>query len=112
MDGQSECFCLEPARVNPVNAGHPCIPVGEYRVILTPSPHLGYLTPELLDVPERSDIRVHIGNYPKDSLGCILVGETNTLDAVGNSHSAFEDLMALLKTAPDGITIEIIDIRS
>ena len=110
VDGQEECFTLEPARVNPVNAGHPCVPAGEYRVILTPSPRLKYVTPELLDVPGRSDIRIHVGNYPKDTLGCILVGETNATDMIGNSHSAFESLMALLRTATDLLTLEINDI--
>lgn len=56
IDGQQFCFDLEPARFTPVHAGHPCIPCGVFKVRLTHSPHLGYVTPELLDVPDRSNI--------------------------------------------------------
>lgn len=104
LDGQLECFTLEPSRDNPVHPGHPCIPAGTYKVILTPSPHLGYLTPEVLDVPGRSEIRIHIGNWPKDSLGCTLVGMTHLPDAVGDSRSAFNGLMVLLRNS-DSIDI-------
>jgi hypothetical protein len=104
IDGQWECYGLEPSRLTPVYPGHPCIPAGEYKVVLTPSPHLGYLTPELVDVPERSDIRIHIGNFPKDLLGCLAVGETRALDKVFSSREAFNRLMILLKTSHDGLT--------
>jgi hypothetical protein len=101
VNGQFECFGLEPARINPVHPGHPCIPAGAYRVLLTPSPHLGYVTPELLDVPGRSDIRIHIANFPKDLLGCLGVGLTTTTDFVGESKAAFGKLMTLLRVATD-----------
>jgi Family of unknown function (DUF5675) len=103
VDGQWECYGLEPARVNPVNVGHPLIPAGTYPVIFTPSPHLGYVTPELVDVPGRSDIRVHVGNFPKDTLGCTLVGQTKAQDTVFESQAAFTALLTLLKTATDPI---------
>src|SRR5580700_3380387 len=80
IDGQFECFTLEPARVAPVNPGHPCISAGTYRVILTRSPHLGYVTPEVLDVPGRTDIRWHIANKPEEVLGCAALGEKHALD--------------------------------
>jgi hypothetical protein len=103
VDGQWECWGLEPARKDPVNPGHPCVPAGEYKVVFTPSPHLGYVTPELLDVPGRSDIRIHIGNFPQDTLGCLLVGEMKGQDKIFNSKPAFEKLLLLLKTATDPI---------
>jgi len=108
IDGQKECFTLEPARTNPVNSGHPCIAAGTYPAILTPSPHLGYLTPELENVPGRSDIRIHIGNFPRDTEGCTLVGSSKATDWISGSKTAFAKLMTLLKTA-DKITITYID---
>ncbi len=99
IDNQFECFTLEPARENPVNQGHPIIPAGTYKVILTPSPHLGYITPEVLDVPGRTEIRWHIGNFPKDTLGCVLVGMNRGHNFVGESKVAFKRLMVLLETA-------------
>src|SRR5262249_6042117 len=105
VDDQFECFTLE----RPRTGDHPAIPSGTYPVILTPSPHLKYVTPEIMNVPGRSDIRIHIGNTAADSLGCTLVGETHSLDFVGNSHGAFGSLITLLKTSTDPITIEYRD---
>lgn len=109
VDSQVECWTLEPARTNPYHPGHPCIPAGEYPIILSFSPHFKMVTPELVGVPGRSDIRIHPGNYPKDSLGCILVGDTRQPNFVGLSKAAFASLMTLLKTATDPITILIED---
>jgi Family of unknown function (DUF5675) len=89
-------YTLEPSRLTPVHEGHPCIPAGTYRVVLTKSPHLGYICPELLDVPGRSNIRIHKANFPADLLGCIAVGEDQQSDFVDQSGVAFERLMAVL----------------
>lgn len=93
-----ECYTLEPARTNPVNPGHPCIDAGgPFEVVINKSPHLGYDTPLVLDVPGRSEIRWHIANKPEDLLGCVGVGEYRATDWVGNSKIAFEQLMVKLK---------------
>src|SRR5271166_5946784 len=84
---------LEPSRLTPVHPGHPCIPAGRYRAVLTRSPHLGYICPELLDVPGRSDIRIHVANWPLDLLGCTAVGEVAVWDGVRESASAFQRLI-------------------
>lgn len=109
IDGQFECYTLEPARLTPVHAGHPCIPAGTYRVVLTFSPHMGYITPEVLNVPGRSAIRWHIANRPEEVLGCVAVGEGHSADFVSLSAKAFAKLMTLLKTSADGITAEYLD---
>jgi hypothetical protein len=103
LDGQQFCFALEPSRFHPVHEGHPCISAGVYKVVLTHSPHLGYFTPELLDVPGRSEIRIHIGNKPEDSEGCTLVGDTHgpQPDWVSSSKVAFERLMVECRAAKD-----------
>jgi|SRR5579864_696856 len=104
IDDEFQCYTLEPARRNPVNVGHPCIPAGTYKVVLTMSPHLKYVTPELLNVPGRTDIRWHIANYPKDVLGCVAVGQTHSTDFVGKSVNAFHDMMAKLNLPGHVIT--------
>ena len=58
--------------------------------------------PLLLDVPNFDGIRIHIGNYPKDTEGCILVGRSEKEDYVGESRIAFEALFAKMKAAYDG----------
>lgn len=105
--GEKQCFYLEPSRTTPVHVGHPCIPAGTYRVIRTMSPHMGYKTPEVLNVPGRTAIRWHIGNKPEDVLGCCVVGtelgnqQGFIADWVGNSKVAFEALMVVLNKAWD-----------
>lgn len=102
-DGVFLCYGLEPSRNTPVNIGHPCIPPGVYRVVLSMSPHLGYECPEVLNVPGRSHIRWHIGNKPEDVLGCVCVGRTHPQDDwVGLSTVCFhDDLMPLMEAARD-----------
>jgi len=51
-----------------------CIPNGQYFCHPQTTQKFGF-TWEVQDVPGRSDILFHIGNYPKDTTGCILLGE-------------------------------------
>ncbi len=97
VDGRMECYYLEPSRFTPYYPGHPCIPAGVYRVVLTMSPHLGYVCPEVLQVPGRTAIRWHIGNYPRDVLGCCVVGTALGENSVRNSKVAFDALMEKLQ---------------
>jgi hypothetical protein len=99
IDGVRQCYYLEPSRLTPFYPGHPCIPAGTYRVVLTMSPHLGYVCPEVLNVPGRTAIRWHIGNFPKDVLGCCVMGTELGQNFVGNSRAAFNALMAKLTGA-------------
>lgn len=115
VDGEQIGNSLEPARVHPVHPGHPCIPCAVYKVKLTLSPHFGYVTPELLDVPGRTNIRIHRGNKPEDSEGCTLVGAAAgpESDWISGSETTFEQLMKLCEaTAALGeeITVEYHDI--
>jgi len=114
LDGVKQCFTLEPG-ANPVHPGHPTIPTGKFRVLLTHSPHLGYVTPELQDVPDRTNIRIHAANFVEELLGCTAVGETRTLLAaqdawaVWSSLKTFYALMEKLERATDPIWIEYLD---
>ncbi len=56
------------------------IPAGIYPVERTWSPRLKKALPEILDVPDRTGIRIHMGSRPEHSKGCIL------LDMVGMSN--------------------------
>ena len=73
-----------------------CIPEGEYKVRLRlarESATRDYLHLLVEDVEGRSYILVHIGNYPKDTKGCILVGQGRQQDFVSNSTLAMDLLM-------------------
>lgn len=48
------------------------IPAGTYKVEYTWSPRFKKPLPEILNVPNRSGIRIHRGTLPEHSHGCIL----------------------------------------
>ena len=72
-----------------------CIPKGVYEVKKrhTEKSKYKYEHLHILDVPNREMILMHIGNYPKNSKGCILLGNTRALNFVGDSRKAFYKLM-------------------
>ncbi|RNC65802.1 DUF5675 family protein [Proteiniphilum sp. X52] len=65
--------------------GETAIPAGTYEVRVTWSPKFKRNLPLLMGVPHFTGIRIHRGNYPKDTLGCILVGENKVKGGVINS---------------------------
>lgn len=101
VDGNWLCWtCEDPVRPPGVKvAGRTAIPAGRYRVVLSLSPRLGIVTPEVLNVPAFTGIRIHIGNDAGDTEGCILVGLDRLAKSVGRSRKAFAEVMARLQAA-------------
>lgn len=98
--GSFQCFTLElPWLEN--QRGISCIPRGTYRAFKRNSPKNGAVF-ELRNVPQRSNIQCHAGNYTRQIEGCILVGSSITfLDSdkipdVANSKQTLDKLLALL----------------
>lgn len=114
------CFSLEP----PVEGKHCCIPAGNYSLGLKKvgtsrfdsgysrkfaGMHEGMI--EILDVPNRSEILIHIGNYPNDTEGCCLMGLSSRIAAapvregglparwIGESTEAYRKLYPLIRDA-------------
>lgn len=89
------CYTLEP----PAN-GHPvCIQEGTYEIWLRYSPDLKAMVPILMNVPGRDFIEIHIGNFPHDTLGCILVGmeySKDQPDQILSSGVAFGKIVNLI----------------
>ena len=101
------CDTLEPS-LHPTNHLRPkAIPAGRYDVAVTWSPNFKRWLPLLLKVPNRSGIRIHAGNNPEDSSGCILLGRALLPGHVYNSRSTLEKLMQRLKERPEGEAIHI-----
>ena len=78
-----------------------CIPEGEYEVHRIYSPKFGKCF-HIQDVPGRSEMLIHKGNYNKDTHGCILVGmghadinEDGTMDVIESTH-AMEKLQSVI----------------
>jgi Family of unknown function (DUF5675) len=83
---------------------HPCIPAGEYGVVLYHSPHFGRLMPLLENVAGRSGIEIHWGNFVHDFEGCIGVGAwrghmPDGSPTIWNSRATFDRFFSALETA-------------
>ena len=80
-----------------------CIPEGKYIVQRIYSPKFGNCF-HLQDVPGRTAILIHRGNYTKDTRGCILVG-MNHIDIDGDGLKDVSDsttaMTKLLNTITD-----------
>lgn len=91
--------------------GETAIPAGRYQVIINWSPRFKRELPLLLNVPGFEGIRIHSGNKPEDTEGCILPGKTKGKDFIGRSREAFNEIFeaiqsALNKNEPVFIVIE------
>lgn len=107
--GSFQCLTLElPWKNNQRNIS--CIPEGIYKAKKRISPGKGYQVIEYIDVPDRTYIQIHYGNYTRQILGCQLPGDgikwldgDSILD-VTNSKPTLKKLLSLL---PDKFEIEI-----
>ncbi len=72
------------------------IPAGTYPVKFYVSPVHGEV-PLLENVPGRSLIEIHEGNYQSNSKGCILVAKTRDGNAIDDSKSTLKLLIAAMK---------------
>jgi len=107
--GNFQCFTLElPDLGNAPNVS--CIPAGTYKAFKRHSPKNG-LVVELKNVPNRSFIQIHRGNYTRQIEGCIVVGssiaflDNDQVPDVTNSGVTMDKLLALL---PDEFEVKLI----
>lgn len=114
VDGVFECYTLEDrCRLEEGESKVPgltAIPVGTYPVILSHSPRFGRILPLLENVPGFEGVRIHPGNKPEDTDGCILVGRIRGPNQIAESRLAFDALFAKLQEAESAqikIQIEI-----
>jgi hypothetical protein len=101
VDGVFECYTLEDGIRTHKVYGETAIPVGSYPVVVNYSPRFRTSLPLLRDVPNFDGIRIHPGNAPKDTLGCILVGRSwaSGAETVTASRLAFEPLKTKIQSA-------------
>jgi len=110
LNGEFFCFTLEnPVRAKGVKiAGETAIPAGVYNVEVTYSNRFKCMMPLILGVENYEGIRIHWGNWAKNTDGCPLVGMARDgKDMIQRSKVAYNILMARLMKA-DKITLTII----
>ena len=91
--------------------GETAIPAGVYEIEVTHSPRFKKPLPLIKRVEGFKGVRIHSGNYPEDTEGCLLVGMTKGRDFIGSSRTAMKILMDLI--VKENITmIQIIDTRA
>lgn len=109
IDGLYFCDTLEDQHRIKKIPGETCIPYGRYDVRLTMSKRFTKVLPELLNVAGFSGIRIHAGNTPADTAGCILVGEKFKDGVLKSSRDTMARLMNVMEHAikQKGETVQI-----
>jgi hypothetical protein len=73
------------------------IPTGAYKIALIWSNKFHRVLPELVNVPNRTAIRIHRGNSVKDTKGCILIGINDKDVWLRNSAKYEERIVELVR---------------
>lgn len=110
VDNVFECYTLEDVVRQPEIKvpDRTAIPYGTYDVSITYSPKFGRYLPLLNNVPNFTGIRIHPGNFAKDTEGCILVGNKKDVHAILESRKAFANLYnKMVYASQNGQTIKI-----
>jgi hypothetical protein len=99
INGKIFCTTLEPPdMLNEINKSS--IPEGQYICERVDSPKYGN-TFEIKDVPGRSDVLWHPGNFVFDTMGCVLLGEKISKlreeRAIANSGNTFKKFLEFLE---------------
>ncbi|NVJ27335.1 hypothetical protein HUW62_39580 [Myxococcus sp. AM011] len=102
VDGMAIGYTLEPGALAPDATSLTSIPNGDYDAFIRVDKKKWRL--ELKDVPRYKNAQIHIGNDPKDTAGCVLVGLKVSVDQcrVTDSAPALKKLQEMVfgETAP------------
>lgn len=88
--------------------GKTAIPTGTYEVTMSYSNRFKKVMPLLLDVKGFEGIRIHSGNIPEDTEGCILCGKNTEVGKVLNSRTYTNLVYNYIQNGlGEGVTIKI-----
>ena len=79
--------------------GNTCIPYGTYNITITYSPRFKKNLPLLNNVKGFDGIRIHSGNKPQDTEGCLLPGFNKVKGQVIDSRVTTNKLIAQIQQA-------------
>jgi hypothetical protein len=98
-NGKYICYTLELAWLWNTN-NISCVPRGQYRGFIRHDKRDGWRI-QLSGIPgPRTGVQIHVGNYPRDIEGCVLVGTSYGPDYVSNSVAAYELLQTTYNSSP------------
>lgn len=66
---------------------------------------------QIMGVPGRDKCLLHVGNFPKDTEGCVLVAEWFDGGNVAGSKAGFQELSAVILAYNKDVYLEITDCR-
>ena len=132
IEDQFQCFTLEDkvrGDDEPKIYGKTAIPAGTYNVTLRTegTTHEAYLkrfgsdfhkgTLWIRGVWGDADILIHIGDFPEDTRGCLLIGDVYTPenpDRISQSEAAYRRIYPIISDAllaGEAVTIEVVNDR-
>ena len=107
VNGQYFADSLEDTVRDVKIKGKTAIPAGKYLILMTYSNRFKKIMPLLIDVPNFEGVRIHSGNTPEDTEGCILVGKNTIKGQLTSSRLYTRMLYDLLKSSENN-EIEIV----
>lgn len=105
-------YTLEPQKkaTNETSFLNRCIDTGTYIAKYEYSPKFKQHLIELKNVSNHTEIKIHAGNFRKDTRGCILIGKRSDVGCVLDSKIAVEMLNMMAcdaKNAREKIEVEV-----
>lgn len=94
--GLAQSMPLEEIKEKKVFA-QTAIPAGKYEVIINFSNRFKQYMPLLIAVPGFEGVRIHPGNEAANTEGCLLLGQTEAADFIGNSRAAYRSFLPKLR---------------
>jgi hypothetical protein len=114
VDGNFESYCLEPvdrvltSDMTPEQIAaikmpdKTAVPTGRYQVTSYFSPKQGCNVPCMQNIPGFEFVEIHVGNFPKDTDACLLLGTATGPDERLNSRVAVAAFYPKFFDAVDG----------
>lgn len=106
LDNMVMCYTLErDDYANAKNAS--CILPGTYDAFIRTDKAIGWRI-ELVNVPGRDNIQLHVGNYPFQTIGCVLLGTGANTDncTLSGSKDALAKLRHLLNNIQPDLDLD------
>jgi len=109
IDNEFLCHTLEDTARDPNHnfkldasekiAGETAIPAGQYEIVISYSNKFKKKLPLLLNVPLFKGVRIHSGNRPEHTAGCVLTGkyDKEIPDRIADSRVAFNKVMGRIE---------------